>query len=500
MTTVPFSRRTLIAAMGVGGLAAGWPGLPASGAPVALAYDSPEAFDVAEAAFLAQDRQDNETGGYAWGASYYLLGLIRMYEKYGDAAYLDRFVAYADHVWATTDQARGVTDHAGRSGPVWRAGGNYTAAHGELTDDQGSALIQVRWAGSAGSTASVTVSAVTGDRFTLTLRPPTGNPIELLDVSLDPADPRYVVDQVQARYTTGARWTALDLRTDPGPGTPIATTIGFEQQFYCFAVHTGMVTYPIARYAALVLGSPLLRRGRHRGRAQRYLASLRRAIAFHDDEFAVDDQGRGDYVWPKGAPVPFDGTIQPYNQSQGLGQTMAVLHGLVGGGRYAQQVEALIASMRDGLVLDADGAYVWPYWPVHSELYRGFSAPEELSTYTPSYTPARQFEDISHAAITVEFLVAAHEVGLGGLEADLPRFARTYTQNLVRSQDQVWLRVDGTTDAAPANAVQSARWGALAPWDPAITDHALRVWQREGLTPDQGSHALAIAYLNPSST
>lgn len=75
-------------------------------------------------------------------------------------------------------------------------------------------------------------------------------------------------------------------------------------------------------------------------------------------------------------------------------------------------------------------------------------------------------------------------------------FAKTFTQKLIRSANEVWFRVDGTGDAVPANAVQCARWGGYAEQDLLIYQQSLRVYDAVQLVPVQGSHALGIAYLN----
>ena len=219
-------------------------------------------------------------------------------------------------------------------------------------------------------------------------------------------------------------------------------------------------------------------------------------MAFHDHEFRLRADGGGDYVWPKGAPVPFDGLIQPYNQSQGLGQTMVELYRATGRAVYRDRVRALLTAYQAGITEGENGAYVWTYWPVHSELYAGYEAGQGLSTYTPSYTPSLQVEDISHAAITVEFAKEAETAGAVDWSDRLPHFATTFTENVIKSETEVWYRVDGTTDAVPANAVQCARWMLYAEYDNEIYAQSLRVYDDAQLVPSQGSHALGIAYLN----
>ncbi|TWD80875.1 hypothetical protein FB561_1972 [Kribbella amoyensis] len=509
--TPPISRRNLL----LGSTAAGalaWTGVPAASASAvgqpfaaeqpfaaALDYESPAAFAAAQSAYLAIDPMHNEAGLYAWGEAYFMLGLLRMYEAYQDEQYLRTFEERAAHVIRTTDHARGVKDYAGRSGKVWRTASNYTAGHGVLLDGAGKAAIQLRWAGTRSAESTAEVLNVSGDTFDLVLRNPvTTTVVTLRGVSLDPGAATYVVPAVNAAYATAARWTAVDLRKSPRrSGPPSAGTTTFTPQYYVFAVHTGQVAYPLARYARMVLKTPGLNRGARRRKALDVLSAARDAVAFHDREYQTRPDGGGDYVWPKGAPIPFDGLIQPYNQSQGLGLAMVELFRATGEQRYRTRVNEMLISYRAGLTLEADGAYVWNYWPPYSELGRGYSREEGLSEYTPFYPASRQREDISHAAISLEFVHAAFEAGIDdGLGQDMDRFAATFRQNVVRSATEIWYRVDGTVDAVPANAVQCARWMPYAERDSIVHEQTLRLYDAVQLVPVQGSHALGIAYLN----
>jgi hypothetical protein len=498
--TPPVTRRALLLGSAATGALA-WAGtttVPSFANPAtanALVYDSPAAFDAAQAGYLASNPMDNEVGLYAWGESYFMLSLLRMYEAYQDLKYLQTFEQRAAHVLATTDHARGVTDYRGRSGKVWRTAGNYTAGHGVLPDGSGTPAVQLRWSGARSAESTAEVANVADTTFDLILRNPgTTGVVTLRSVSLDPAAASYVVTAVNNAYTAGLRWTAADLRTAPQAALPPATgSIAFQSQYYVFGVHTGMIAFPLARYARMVLQSPRLRKGARLARAVQLLNAARQAVAFHDDEYVAT----GDYVWPKGAPIPFDGTIQPYNQSHGLGQVLVELYRVTRERRYRTMIVAMLTRYRAGLTLGADGAYSWPYWPPYSQLYAGYSKTTGISEYTPSYPASRQIEDISHAAISVEFVHAAYDAGIDtGLAADVQRFTTTFTHRVVRSATEVWYRVDGTGDAVPANAVQAARWGAYAEQDLVVYQQSLRVYDAVQLVPVQGSHALGIAYLN----
>ncbi|MFF0346013.1 hypothetical protein [Kribbella sp. NPDC004875] len=491
------SRRTLLLGTTAGGIAA-WTGLPAlSAAADPLVYDSPAAFDAAQAGYLASNPQDNEAGLYAWGESYFLLSLLRMYEAYQDERYLKTFEDRAHHLMRTTDHARKVTDYKGRSGKVWRTAGNYTAGHGVLPDGTGQPAVQLRWAGTRSAESTAEVSNVADGTFTLVLRnPATTTVVTLAGVTLDPASPSYVVTAVNNAYNAGLRWTAVDLRDAPAAAPAKAGTIAFQPQYYVFAVHTGMVAFPMARYARMVLQSAKLRKGTRQQFAREVLDAATEAVAFHDDEWVSRPDGTGDFVWPKGAPIPFDGTIQPYNQSQAIGQVLIELFRVTGNPQYRTRVLQMLKAYEPALRPVGD-AYVWTYWPPYSELYAGYPKTAGISEYTPSYPASKQIEDLSHAAISTEFVHAAYDAGIdGGPATDVQRFTKTFTQNLVRSATEVWYRVDGTGDAVPANAVQCARWGAYAEQDVLVYQQSLRVYDAVQLVPVQGSHALGIAYLN----
>lgn len=496
MTTLLNRRSVLAGSLAIGAAAWALGPSPAARADV-LDYTSRAAFDVAEQAYFDQGFHDNETGGYAWGASYYMLSLLRMYETYHDEDYLQRFERYARQLVETTDHQRHVKDYQGRSGWVWRTAGNYTAGHGVIAGADGSPAVQLRWAWVYPDQSTATISNSSGDTFDLAIYNPFRGTKTLTGVTLDPASEHYVVKAVNDLYTPNLRWTAVDLRDQPvAQPAPTDGTIAFEAQHYVFAVHTGMVAYPLARYVRMVRESRKLRDSTHRGFAEWLLPIVRMTVAYHDEEFHVREGGIGDYVFPKGAPIPFDGTIEPYNQSQAMGQAFVELYRATGDTAYRDKVAAMLAGYRAGLRLGDNGAYTWTYWPVYSQVYAGYTVEQGLSTYTPWMWASRQIEDISHAAISTEFVHAAFDAQFDAqTKADVTRFAATYTENVITGPDTVSWQVNGSGNPG-VNAAQCARWVEYAEQDYRVYDNALAVWNTNQYQPNQGSHALAIAYLN----
>ncbi|GEB11729.1 hypothetical protein SAMN05421671_4590 [Pimelobacter simplex] len=482
----------------------------APGASAALLLPGNDFVASYEAAWQVVDTtvHDNELGQLAWGSSYTLLSLVRMYQATGNALYLDRFVEQADAVWAKTDEARGVTDGQGRSGPVWRAGGSYAAAAAVVADVNGKALFEIRSPDPGASGATITVGSITGGSFSLTLSHPSYSPstVTLTGVTLDPASASSIENKVAGAYhlpETGdpnkRLWTVKRLGGSVD-AVPVAGTTSLEQRYSAFSGHTGQIAYPIAMFARLVLrgdlasaqGVPL------KSVAIDYLARVRRAVAFHDPEwrFATLSNGHvgGDYAWPYGAPVPFDGLVQPLNLSHAMGQLLAELYRIDRTPAFRPRINAMVRTFRV-CATEVGTAWKWPYWPTHSELYNGYAAVSGRSEYTTAYPATRHIEDISHGAISVEFLAAAARAGTEAGALDTSRLVATYLNHVKAGTSTAYLRVDGTTPATESQAAQAGRWLSLAQWGSTIVGHVEAVYRAMSLAPASPSHLSGIAYV-----
>ncbi|ACZ86022.1 hypothetical protein [Streptosporangium roseum] len=475
-------------------------------------YTARETFDLFDKVFhssgaLGQPTDHNEQGGLGWGQSYALAAFIRMYEAYQDTSYLDRLIHNADLMLAMRDSERGVADYRGLSLPVWR-NRSYTAGGVTLLDPAGQPLLEVRSALTNVDDAVATVRAGTSeDRFTLEVaNAPKAKVSTFANLTMDPAGPDYAVRRVLDAYPSATMVTVRDLRDSPAAGPiPALGTAGLAASPAHFSVHTGMITYPLASFVRIVYRTPGLRRDRrYKAKADEYLAAVRDAAAVHDREWVQNDAGLGHFIWPKGMPVPYDGTEQPINQSLGLGQTYAELAAATGDPTYLDRTRRLARAFAGDLKVDADDAYVWPYWPTFGKLYNGYTKADDVSEYTPSYgSPgkgAQQVEDLSHGAIDVEFAALAFRRKIHYRGRDMERFARTYTKNLATSDNGVattLVRVDGTGALATAGQyLQAPRWMPVAQWDETLFTHARAVYDDHAVESQYGSTLLCVAYLN----
>ncbi|MDR8414015.1 hypothetical protein MTP10_35460 [Nonomuraea sp. 3-1Str] len=471
-------------------------------------YTSRETFDQFDKLFhesgaVGQPTDTNEAGGLGWGASYVLAAYVRMYEAYRDTAYLDRLIHNADLVLAGRDSERGVTDYRGLSLPAWRSI-VYSAGGVSLLDAAGQPLLEVRSALANVNDAVATVRAGSSEgRFTLEVRNPVKAKVSTFtDLTMDPGSPDYAVKRILDAYPSPTMVTAKDLRPSPaGAATPAQGAFKLAAAPVIFAVHTGMITYPLASFVRIVRRDPrLLADARYRAKAAEYLEACQAAAAAHDPEWMAG----GYYIWPKGMPVPYDGVEQPINQSVALGQTYAELAAATGDSHFRDRTRRLAATFARDLKVNDKDAYTWPYWPGFGKLYSGYTKADGVSEWTPSYgSPpkgAQQGEDLSHGGIDIEFAAAAHRWGLGFTGRDMVRFARSYTRNMATTDNGVattFLRVDGSGGLAPAGQyLQAPRFMPVARWDEALFPHALAVYADHAVESQYGSTLLSVAYLN----
>lgn len=213
---------------------------------------------------------------------------------------------------------------------------------------------------------------------------------------------------------------------------------------YCYAVHTGMLVYPMLEYVAALRSAPryedrIAADGETLGaKAERYLVAAQESVAFH--EFEWNDAGY--YVFaPDASFLAYAGQDQPLNQSNALGRVHVLLAELAPGGGDLEKATALASRMQSMITVGGDGAYLWNYW---------------------GGALAGDGEDVSHAAINVDFaaLCAAH--GIVFDEADVAGFATTFMERVYVDDATFSDWVGGGSTNDPGYRPQVGRWLAVA--------------------------------------
>ncbi len=242
---------------------------------------------------------------------------------------------------------------------------------------------------------------------------------------------------------------------------------------YCYAVHTGMLVTPMLEFVAAVEASPWSQQSSYDGeslasKAERYLLAAQESVAFH--EFEWDDAGY--YVFSDVPGLAAAGQVQPLNQSNALGRAHVLLAALTGDAGQLAKATALATRFRAQISTGADGASLWNYGA------GAYAAPGE---------------DISHAAINVDFAVLAARHGIVFDDADLEGFATTFRERVYLDDATFSDFVGGGSTNGDSYRAQIGRWVVLAPWS-ASTYAAVRDAYDRDYAPPLGSGSVLLGW------
>ncbi len=219
-------------------------------------------------------------------------------------------------------------------------------------------------------------------------------------------------------------------------------------KYTCWAVHAGMVCFPVAETVRLVrVGGE--QTAAYSERAEALVPLIEQAMTEFDSEWRDGPEpGQGYYLFP-------DGSILPLNQQNAPGRAFFVLAELTGKQEYRDKADKLAAFMKSKLTHVVDGDYyLWAYSPG-----------------SPTGAPGRG-EDVSHAAINAHFMYLAWSYGSVFDDTDMARLARTFTDALYLGDGQFSGSVGGNTPN-DSYTPQLPRWCALARFDPRVEQYML---------------------------
>lgn len=229
-----------------------------------------------------------------------------------------------------------------------------------------------------------------------------------------------------------------------------------------FAVHEGMLAYPVAIFIEAVMKDPKLQ-PEFGAAAQKYLEFITRNFLLKHEQHWLD-RGEGSGAW-RFMPLITDrypNRIMPHNQFLASARAFLVLQDLPGADPLLKTRTAQMAQYFRRHLHEQDAAYVWHYW-------------DWIEGGAPGNSG---WEDTSHGAIDISFAVEAARRGVVFTAADMQRFARTYLDLMWNGDAQNPLLGPSCATKGDKFSAATHDWVLLCEWEPKIYDLALTAYRK----------------------
>jgi hypothetical protein len=259
---------------------------------------------------------------------------------------------------------------------------------------------------------------------------------------------------------------------------------------FVWPVHSGMVLYPVANFVELVRKTRSLHKSFGKP-ADRYLKELEVMASAFSNEWRSDGN-QGYYVVPKNIIPPY--RIYPLNQQSAMGRVFVVLASVTGKESYKEKAGRLARFFKSSLLCDESlDAYAWTYSPPGLGKY--LNVPKDWRVLSGT-------EDISHAAINVDFACLCYRHGIVFDKQDMIRFANTLTK-VVTKGDSLATHVDGTIPSDVKDprvyTAQVVRWMELTEFDRKVYEIAQKEFEKNEKDapskPHSSTDLLGVAFL-----
>ncbi len=250
-----------------------------------------------------------------------------------------------------------------------------------------------------------------------------------------------------------------------------------------FAVHTGMIVYPILDCLLLLREAPEVLDPD----SDRYRDILKQALettAYHDKQWRHGPRdGEGHYVGVDQENI-LEGKVLPGNRLSAMGRVLWTAWKLTGDESYKERSLQLGRYIKRRLGVGSDGAYYWEYW-----------LPDEPVT-GPVDRESVNGEDASHGQLTVSFPFMLAADGQIFAEEDMKRFGLTVLNGIARLGDGVLLgSVTGNPKSNPAHASSPKGWLEPSRVVPEVKDAIVAFYLNYIPTPGPLDIAVLLRYV-----
>ena len=244
-----------------------------------------------------------------------------------------------------------------------------------------------------------------------------------------------------------------------------------RQRWHVWAVHTGVICLGPAEFVRTVYGISKLRR-EYGDKGDEYLTRVKEAVAANDPDWR-DGPGKdeGHYVDASLGVGPL-----PLNQQNALGSIIVELYRITRDHAYKERAMKLAVYFKRRLHLTDDGAYEWSYQPRED-------------------TSSNGSEDISHAAINIDFALRCRWAHIVFKQKEMLAFTRTWTTKIRRGPGEWANTVAGTGGTNTHIPSALGRWLDLCQFDRSIIADARRAFAKVDEDKATAANMLGIAKL-----
>lgn len=275
---------------------------------------------------------------------------------------------------------------------------------------------------------------------------------------------RYSGDTKYLEATLECARHALKVRDDKtgralwtGETAPIWGADGYAKRGRAaFAVHTGMIAFPILEMIALSEGSTFFSE-LHGIEMDLIAAALEQSIGYHDRQWREGPgENEGHYIGLN-QEDSIEGKPLPGNRLAAIGLAHWHAWEVTGEEKHRERAVKLGRYIKSRLAEIGDDAYYWKY-QLPEEPPPGIALDEWMRDGR-FYRKGELGEDISHAALTIALPLALAGGGDVFEPADVRRFAETARLGLARRGDGILFGdITGSPDSNPATVAIPARW------------------------------------------
>jgi hypothetical protein len=242
---------------------------------------------------------------------------------------------------------------------------------------------------------------------------------------------------------------------------------------HVWAVHTGMICEPLARFAGVVRKDPKLK-DKYSAKADEYLTAAQQAVAVHEPDYRPGPGKDEAYLYGHVNQIHL-----PLNMQNALARAWIYIDDATGKPEHRDQISRLARFFKNRLRVQPDGALAWEYRP-------------------PLDGPGTNFEDVSHGSINADFLVLCYEHGVVFDRKDIDGLEKTLLTRVIRPDGSISDNIGGKGGVNKYKAA-ALRWARLALHCPAVRDRLVQLRRTES-SGGGGSDMLGCALLIAAGT